>query len=121
MAVEFRASDEALGEEAHLVTVRGELDLFTAPDFKQHLSAATGSGRPLVIVDLAEATLLDSSSLGVLISAHRAIALAEGRLVIACDVESILSTFRITGLDGLLEIVSSREDAMSVSAREPSR
>lgn len=111
MAIDFAASDEALDGSTHLVSVRGEVDLFTAPEFKQHVSTALESGRPLVIVDLGGATFIDSSSLGVLISAHRRISRRNGRLVIACDVENILTTFRITGLDGMLEMVPTREDA----------
>ena len=115
MAIDFAASDEAVDSRTHLVSVRGEIDLFTAPEFKQHVNAALESGRSLLIVDLGGARFIDSSSLGVIIAAHRRIAERDGRLVIACDADPILSTFRITGLDGMLEIVPTREDALATA------
>jgi anti-sigma B factor antagonist len=115
MAIDFAASDEALDSRTHLVSVRGEIDLFTAPEFKQHVNAALDSGRPLLIVDLGGATFIDSSSLGIIIAANRRMAERDGRLVIACDVQSILSTLRITGLDGMLEIVPTRDTALATA------
>ena len=85
-----------------MVAVRGEIDIFTAPEFKARIRDAIEAGRDRVIVDLSGATFIDSSSLGVLISAHRRLSLRDGRLIIACDVPAVLNTFKITGLDAVL-------------------
>jgi anti-sigma B factor antagonist len=112
MAVEFSAWDEQVDDTTHVVAVRGEIDIFTAPEFKERISAAIDAGRDLVIVDLSATTFIDSSSLGVLISAYRRLTARDGRLVIACDVTAVLNTFKITGLDSVLEIVAARDDAL---------
>ncbi|MGI8623899.1 MAG: STAS domain-containing protein [Solirubrobacteraceae bacterium] len=116
MGTEFFASDEPQDASTHLVVVRGEIDIFTAPEFKARINDAIEAGRDRVVVDLSGATLIDSSSLGVLISAHRRLALRDGRLILACDVPAVLSTFKITGLDAVLELVSSRELALAAAA-----
>lgn len=116
MAIDFAATDETVDRTTHLVSVRGEIDLFTAPEFKQHVNHALESRASMLIIDLGGATFIDSSSLGVIIAAHRRATARDGRLVIACDVPNILSTFRITGLDGMLEIVPTREDALAAAA-----
>jgi anti-sigma B factor antagonist len=113
MAIEFSASDEQIDATTHVVSVFGEVDIFTAPEFKARISDAIEAGRDLVVVDLAGATFIDSSSLGVLISAHRRLSQRDGRLVIACDVPAVLNTFKITGLDAVLEISASREEALT--------
>ena len=115
MAIDFKAWDEPAGDTAHVVGVRGEIDLFTAPEFKQHIHAAIEDGAELVVVDLCEASFIDSSSLGVLISAARRARVRGRRFVIACDVPSIQNTFRITGLEGVLEIMPTREDALALA------
>ena len=115
MAIDFAVSDERVDGHTHLVSVRGEIDLFTAPEFKQHVNTALDSGCSLLIVDLGGATFIDSSSLGIIIAAHRQVGSQGGRLVVACDVENILSTFRITGLDGMLEILPTRDDALATA------
>ena len=116
MSTEFSAADEQVDAATHVVTVEGEIDIFTAPEFKDHIAGAIDAGRDFVVVDLAATTFIDSSSLGVLISAHRRLAGRGGRLVIACDVPAVLNTFKITGLDSVLELHRDREAALA--ARE---
>jgi anti-sigma B factor antagonist len=119
MAVDFSAWDEPVDGTTHLVGVNGEIDIFTAPEFKSLILDAIDKGREFVIVDLAGATFIDSSSLGVLISAHRRLGLRDGRLIIACEVPAVRNTFRITGLDSVLEIVATREDALKAREQAP--
>jgi anti-sigma B factor antagonist len=112
MAIEFAIEDRRIEGKAHVVAVTGEVDLFTAPEFKQRVMAPIAAGVDRVIVDLTETTFIDSSSLGALIGAHRRLQQRGGRLVVACDTEAIVKTFRITGLDGVFTIVNSVETAL---------
>jgi anti-sigma B factor antagonist len=111
MAIEFNIEDRRSGDDTHIVAVSGEIDLFTAPDFKQHVSAPIDAGVGHVVVDLSQTTFIDSSSLGVLIGAHRRLKLRGGSLTIVCDNEAITRTFRITGLDGVFTLVARIDDA----------
>src|SRR3982751_1439427 len=99
MAIEFEITDRKVDDDTHVVAVTGEIDLFTAPEFKQRMSELICAGRSRLIVDLSATTFIDSSSLGVLIGAHRRLKLRGGALTIVCDNEAITKTFRITGLD----------------------
>ena len=112
MAIEFSIEDRLVRADTHVVAVKGEIDLFTAPDFKQRVSAPIDAGISRVVIDLSETTFIDSSSLGVLIGAHRRLKLHGGSLAIVCANESIAKTFRITGLDGVFTIVASLDDAV---------
>jgi anti-sigma B factor antagonist len=114
MAVEFRVEDRPVDDTTHLVVVEGEIDLFTAPEFKAHISAPIDAGTTRVIVDLTAVTFIDSSSLGVLIGAHKRLKLRDGSLIIVCDDRAIVNTFKITGLDGVFEIVPRRADAVPI-------
>jgi anti-sigma B factor antagonist len=116
MAIEFSIKDRAVDAGAHVVSVSGEVDLFTAPEFKQRVMAPIAAGIDHVIVDLMETTFVDSSSLGVLIGAHRRLKSRGGLLVVACNSEAIVKTFRITGLDGVFRIVDSVEAGIGVRA-----
>lgn len=114
MAVEFSAWDEPVDDDRHVVAIRGEIDIFTAPEFKELINGAIDAGRRLVVVDLSGATFIDSSSLGVLISAHKRLRPNGGRLVISTDVRAVLNTFSVTGLDAVLDVVPSREAALAL-------
>jgi anti-sigma B factor antagonist len=116
MAIDFAIDDRVIGDDVHVVAVMGEIDLFTAPEFKQRVAAPIDAGREHVVVDLTATTFIDSSSLGVLIGAHRRLRRHGGRLVIVCTNDAIAKTFRITGLDSVFTIVGSLEEAMNGDA-----
>jgi anti-sigma B factor antagonist len=116
MAIEFGIEDRAVGADTHVVSVRGEVDLFTAPEFKQRVMAPIAAGVERLIVDLTDTTFVDSSSLGVLIGAHRRLKSRGGILVVACGAEAIVKTFRITGLDSVFRVVDSVEAALGERA-----
>ena len=109
MAVEFGITDRKVDEETHVVSVTGEIDLFTAPEFKQRMSELIDAGRSRLVVDLSETTFIDSSSLG----AHRRLKLRGGELLVVCSTEAIAKTFKITGLDGVFTLADSVDDALS--------
>lgn len=113
MGIDFDIGERRVGSDTHIVSVSGEIDLFTAPEFKQAVIAAIDGGADRVIVDLAEVSFIDSSSLGVLIGAHRRLKGRGGELIVACDREPILKTFKITGLDGVFRLVASVDDAVN--------
>jgi anti-sigma B factor antagonist len=104
MAIEFAVEDRRIDPATHVVSVKGEVDLFTAPEFKQRVMAPIAAGTQHVVVDLTSTTFIDSSSLGVLIGAQRRLK--------ARDVESIVKTFRITGLDNVFTLVPSVDEAL---------
>jgi anti-sigma B factor antagonist len=116
MAIDFEIVDRKVDDDTHVIAVSGEIDLFTAPEFKQRVMAPIAAGVEHVIVDLTETAFIDSSSLGVLIGAHRRLKARGGRLVVACDDEAIVKTFRITGLDGVFKLVDSVEAALGERA-----
>ena len=117
MAIAFDIEDRPLADGLHLVRVTGEIDLFTAPEFKQRISAAIDGGASSVLVDLSQTTFIDSSSLGVLIGAHRRLDHRRGGLIIACDNPAVLKTFKVTGLDHVFTIVPSVEVAVDDAVR----
>jgi anti-sigma B factor antagonist len=113
MGIDFSAWDEQVDASTQVVAARGEIYILPAPDFKEHVNGAIDRGREYVIVDLTATTFIDSSSLGVLISAHRRLDSRNGRLIIASGVPAVLNTFKITGLNTMLEVVADREAALA--------
>jgi anti-sigma B factor antagonist len=112
----FAIEDRQIDEETHVVAVTGEIDLFTAPEFKQRMSRPIDEGVQRLVVDLSRTTFIDSSSLGVLIGAHRRLKQRNGSLVVVCDNDTIVKTFKITGLDGVFTLVRSLDDALDGDA-----
>ena len=111
MVSEFHVEVRRL-RDAVVVAVTGEIDLFTTPEFKAAVATATSLDADTVLVDITRATFLDSSSLGVLIGAHRRLARRGRRFAIACDQQPILKVLRVTWLDGVFDIVESIPEAL---------
>jgi anti-sigma B factor antagonist len=119
MSPEFAITEHAIDEERHVLAVRGEIDLFTAPELKQVLAESIEAGRVRIVVDLTDTTFLDSTALGVLIGAVKRLRSRDGALAIVNIDENISKTFEITGLDQIFTIVPTREEA--VDAVDPAR
>jgi len=106
---------ETIEDEVLIVAVRGELDLYTAPDLRSLLLGAIQDGRSAVVLDLRGTTFLDSTALGVIIAAMKALRIRSGRLVLVNDRMSITKTLAITGLDHLLTVEAAVADAVRVA------
>jgi len=114
MASEFTLTEDNLDDERHVIAVRGEIDLFTAPDLKAAIIGAIDSGKRRVVVDLTETAFLDSTALGVLIGAIKRLrAGGDGVLTIVNTDPSIAKTFEITGLDQIFTITETRDEAIA--------
>jgi len=93
------------------VTLEGEVDVYTAPRLKEQLVALLEGDCVSVIVDLEKVAFIDSSGLGVLVSALRRAREKDGVVRIVCTRDSILKIFRITGLDKVFPIFSDASEA----------
>lgn len=98
-------------EDTCTVTLDGEVDVYTAPRLKEDLVSAIEGGCANVIVDLEKVGFIDSSGLGVLVSALRRARERDGVVRIVCTRDNILKIFRITGLDKVFPIFSDVAEA----------
>lgn len=119
MAPEFGLIQEGLADGRHVVAVRGEIDLFTAPEMKTALLGLIDGGATRVAVDLSETTFLDSTALGVLIGAMKRLRARDGLLTIVNTDVNIARTFEITGLDQIFSIAATREEALAMLETSP--
>ena len=116
LAIEFNIEDRELAGGIPVVAVAGEIDLFTAPEFKRRVQKGLDRDGRRMVVDLSETTFIDSSSLGVLIGAHRRLASRERSLVVVAPSPVVRKTLRITGLDSLFRVVDTLDEAADASA-----
>jgi len=98
-------------DSACTLILEGEVDVYTAPKLKEQLVSAIEDGCVNVIVDMNAVSFIDSSGLGVLVSALRRARERDGAVRIVCDRDNILKIFRITGLDKVFPIFSDLSEA----------
>ena len=109
----FNISDEEVDPETHVIALGGEVDLYTAPEFKERLLELIDGGKSRVVVDLSKATFIDSTTLGVLVGGVKRLRPTGGSLSLVCTDQNITKIFEITGLDRVFPIHKSRDEALS--------
>jgi anti-sigma B factor antagonist len=109
----FDINTEELGDDAYVVSLSGEVDLYTAPEFKQQLLDVINKGAKEVVVDFSNTTFIDSTTLGVLVGGVKRLRTNEGQLSLVCSDRNITKIFEITGLDRVFTIYSTRDEAVS--------
>ena len=112
----FHIEDTAVDADTHVIELGGEVDLYTAPEFKERLLQLIEEGKSRVVVDLTKATFIDSTTLGVLVGGVKRLRPSGGSLALVCADQNILKIFEITGLDRVFPIHSSRDEALSALA-----
>ena len=98
---------------AYVIALAGEVDLYTAPEFKQQLLDVIGQGAKDVVVDFSDTTFIDSTTLGVLVGGVKRLRTNDGQLSLVCSDRNITKIFEITGLDKVFEIYATRDEAIS--------
>ena len=109
----FNIQDEEIDSETHVIQLGGEVDLYTAPEFKERLVELIENGKTKIVVDLSEATFIDSTTLGVLVGGVKRLRPAGGSLALVCSDQNITKIFEITGLDRVFPIHETRDQALS--------
>jgi len=84
------------------VTVTGELDLASAPEFRNMVRELMGRGMRILTVDLADTEFIDSSGLGALLWAEHRLQAVGGELVVLHAQATVERSFRLAGLDAML-------------------
>jgi anti-sigma B factor antagonist len=102
---EFDCVSETRGA-VRVVTLVGEIDIFTTPRLRGALDEAFLSGSEEIVIDLAAVTFLDSTCIHALLSANRRARAAGVRLSIVPAADEVHRTFVIAGVDGLLSFVA---------------
>jgi anti-sigma B factor antagonist len=104
-------SEESTDSGAHVINVRGEIHLSTAPDLSERLSEAIDNGSAAVVLDLSDVGFIDSTGLSVLLSGLRRVTQMQGNLALVCANPTVLRLFQVTSLDETFDIFPVRAAA----------
>ena len=108
----FEVKTDKVDDSTYVISLAGEVDLYTAPEFKQQLLEVIAQGGKDVIVDFTNTTFIDSTTLGVLVGGVKRLRTNEGQLSLVCSDRNITKIFEITGLDRVFTIYATRDEAI---------
>jgi anti-sigma B factor antagonist len=115
---QFDASAAQLEDGIRVVSVRGELDLSTAPALEGPLEEAIAAGDASVVVDLTECEFIDSTGIALIVRAWQQLDRSaegdgDGRVVICSYNDQVRRVLEVTGLQRSISIHSTRDEALA--------
>lgn len=103
--------------DVYVVSLRGEVDAYSAPSLRLDLRRLIEEdGASTIVVDLAAVTFMDSSALGALVGTLRRLRERDGRLRIVQPQAAASRIFELTGLGGVLDLYPGRDAALSAAS-----
>jgi anti-sigma B factor antagonist len=109
----FEMAEERLGPQTTLLDVAGELDIATAPELRDRMTAAIERGATGIVVDLRDVTFMDSVAMAAILHARTQLG-AKGRIAVVLGADSYTKlVFEIAGLPRCLDLFETRDEAVS--------
>lgn len=104
-----------------VLAVTGEIDIYTAPLFKQAVVNLVSDGNTHVVIDLSGVTFMDSSGFGTLLGATRRLRPNGGALHLAAPNSTIQRMLRLTHLDTIMQVHATTDEAVNSISPEAGR
>lgn len=110
--LDYYDSEIDLLGDVGVLTVTGETDLATAPQFRRDLDEAMEFTSGDLVLDLTDLELVDSTALGIMIAAAGRMTSERRELVLVVTRSHVLRVLATTGLRDFFPIVPTRTEAM---------
>ena len=101
-----------------VISIKGELDLSTAPTLEDELEGASSSGGARLLIDFSDCEFIDSTGIALIvrtwqrIDADRTNGSPSG-IVLCCLTDQVRRLFDITGIGSSIPIYRNRDEALA--------
>ena len=96
------------------ISVRGELDLSTAPELEGPLEQALASEGGSVLIDLSKCEFIDSTGIALIVRAWQRLDGEDSRALVICsDNDQVRRVLEITGLELSIPVHATRDEALA--------
>jgi len=112
----LQVSDDLIDGDVRVLRVGGEVDFDVAPQFKRRISSLIEAGDRQLVIDLTAVEFIDSTAIGVLVGAIKRMRAVSGSLAVVCDNEDVRAIFEAVGLENMIPLHHSHEDAFAALA-----
>lgn len=112
----FEVESEELEDGIRAFTVRGELDMSTAPELEQKLGDALSDSTASIMLDLSECEFIDSTGIALIVRAWQQLDGGEnsgGQLVLCCINHQVQRLLKITGVESSISMHEKRDAALA--------
>jgi anti-sigma B factor antagonist len=99
-------------EGAKIVALFGDIDLYTSPLVRKQLLLLIDQRVPVIMVDLANVTYIDSSGIATFVEGLKGMMSYSGRLKFVDVPERVKEIFNFSKLDKVFDMYGSMDDAL---------
>jgi anti-sigma B factor antagonist len=114
-AGEFRIDEDRPSATTVVLAIHGDADLQAAGELKDRLGEVIDGSPSAIVLDLSDATFLDSMTLGVFLTAMKQLRSRGGRLRVVVPRAEIRRIFEMTLLDRVFDLDVTRQDALAAT------
>jgi anti-sigma B factor antagonist len=116
--VPFEVGNELLEDGIRVFTVRGELDMNTAPQLEAQLEGGLADSSASVMLDLSDCEFIDSTGIALIVRAWQRLdggtdGGGKGRLVLCCVNHQVRRLLKITGVESSISMHEQRQAALA--------
>lgn len=86
-------------DKGFVIAIKGEIDIYSAPGFKESISESIKDVDGDIILDCSELSYIDSMGLGILVGALKRVREKGHDIIIRNPRSTVRKLFKITGLD----------------------
>ncbi|MFG2267321.1 STAS domain-containing protein [Streptomyces sp. NPDC048720] len=115
--MDLKTSYEHVSEYVTVVTLEGELDVYTAPALRQLLVDLVNHERWFLVVDLSAVEYVDSTGYGVLVDGLKRVRADDGMMTLVVTQERLAKAFLMTGLIKVFPIFNTADPAVEFLGR----
>ncbi len=108
-------SEMRMIDDAEVLEIKGEIDVYTAPQFKEAIDGVLLSGQKHLIINMAGVTYMDSSGFGALLSATKRLRPIGGTVSLVHCSNAIDRILKTTRLDTIFFMFDSLDEAVAAA------
>ena len=112
-AADFRIEEQAPQPGVRILAVYGDADLHSAPELRERIRGAIDDGANTLVIDLSATTLIDSTSLGVLLGGMKRLREQDGQIRLVVPRPEVRRVFEITMLDRIFALHDTQAEALA--------
>lgn len=95
----FKIISDGNDDKSFVIAIKGEIDIYSAPGFKQSLTESIKDVDGDIILDCTDLSYIDSMGLGILVGALKRVREKGHNIIIRHPKNTVRKLFKITGLD----------------------
>ncbi len=103
-------------DQALVISIEGELDLHTAPPFKEYIDEKLAKNIELkdLVLQMDKIKFIDSSGLGVILGRYKLIKDRKGRLIFVACSPQVYRILKLSGMQKIAYFTDSVKEALSL-------